>query len=154
MNTINYDELSRSLLQGQNECSLSWITRDGSPASTIVSYLFKDNALWMTALAGSARVGAISRDNRVSVVITGKGADLGEARCVAMRGNCHIHRDAQTRNWFFPEFAGHVLPDSETGAAMMANAMNTADNLVLQFVPEKIIPYDAQKMMRAANSAP
>ncbi len=150
---MKFDKLSLDLFEAQNECTLSWITCDSSPAATIVSYLLHDDTLWMTALASSARVRAIDRDKRVSVVVSGMGTTVGEARCLAMRGDCFVHDDQANRDWFFPALGKRVLPNSETGAAMMAASMNNSANLILQFVPKKLFPYDAQKMMRMADRA-
>ena len=105
----------------------------------------------MTALEGSARVRAISRDSRCSVVVSGKGSKAGDTRCVSMRGECEIFRDEETRNWFFPLFSKKVVNKSRIGAGMMSKAMNNADNTVIKFTPYKVIPYDAQKMMKMAN---
>lgn len=147
-----FDKLSRHILDTQNECTLCWITRDGSPAATVVSFMVNDKGLWMTALEGCPRVRAIGRDNRVSVVVSGKGSEAGDTRCVSMRGHCIIHRDKKIRDWFFPLFSKRVLDKSKVGASMMAKSMSNIDNTVLQFIPEKIIPYDAQEMMKMANS--
>lgn len=133
---------------------LCWITSDGSPAATVVSFMAADESLWMTALEGCSRVRAITRDTRVSIVVSGKGSKVGDTRCVSMRGRCIIHRDKKIRDWFFPTFSRCVLYKSKTGASMMSKSMNNEDNIVLQFIPEKIIPYDAQKMMEMANLMP
>lgn len=150
----SFDALSLKILQAQRECTLCWITRDGSPAATVVSFLFEEDCLWMTAQAGCARDIAISRDGRVAVVVSGTGSKAGDTRCVSMRGHCAILRDEQTRSWFFPRFAKRVLYKSRIGARMMASSMNNEANVVLKFRPEKIIPYDAQKMMKLANFMP
>lgn len=148
------DELSEKILAAQNECTLSWITQDGSPAATVVSFLYADDYLWMTALQGSPRVRAISRDNRVAVTVSGKGSKAGDTRCVSMRGQCEVLSDAAIRDWFFPKFSRRVLHKSRIGASMMAKSMNSPENLVLKFHVEKAIPYDAQRMMKMANFMP
>jgi hypothetical protein len=148
---VHFDALSQKIFAAQNECTLSWITQDGSPAATVVSFFFDDDCLWMTALAGSARDIAISRDGRVAVVVSGKGSKAGDTRCVSMRGRCEVLRDEKTRVWFFPKFSKKVLYKSRIGAKLMASSMNNASNVVLKFTPDKVIPYDAQKMMKLAN---
>ena len=148
------DALSEKILAAQNECTISWITQDGSPAATVVSFLYADECLWMTALAGSPRIRAISRDNRIAVTVSGKGSKAGDTRCVSMRGYCDILSDAATRDWFFPKFSKRVLHKSRMGASMMSKSMNSPENLVLKFHIEKVIPYDAQRMMKMANFMP
>ena len=140
------------LLRQQNECALSWVKRDGSPAVTIVSYVWSGQSLWMTALAGSGRVAALQREPRAALVVTGKGVPSGASRCVSMQGRVAIREEAAVRDWFFPAFARAVLPDSPKGAAMMAGMMRGPENLVLQFVPDRCIPWDSHDSMVMANN--
>ena len=145
------DPQSRALLEAQDECTLIWSTRDGSPTGTIVSYFAGGGSIWMTALSHSKRSRALARDPRATLVITGKGSELGHARCVTLRGHVDLHRDGDTRDWFFPRFARAVLPESPRGQAGMVQAMNNGANLVLEFIPREFIPYDAHEQMVAAN---
>ncbi len=145
------DNLVEQLLLQQNECSLCWLKSDGAPAATIVSFVWAEQSVWMTALAGSARVQALLRDPRSTVVITGKGSPVGASRCVSMQGQVIVCTEQTIRDWFFPVFAKAVLPDSRKGAAMMASMMSGPENLVLQFVPEKVIPWDSHDSMAMAN---
>lgn len=154
MSSVSFDAFTLKLFKEQNECTLCWVTRDGSPAATVVSYVFADGCLWMTAIAGCARDIAISRDARVAVVVSGAGCKVGDTRCVSLRGSCEVYRDEKTRHWFFPVFAKRVLYKSRIGAKMMASSMNNDSNVVLKFTPDKVIPYDAQKMMKLANFMP
>jgi general stress protein 26 len=145
------DPQSLALLEAQDECTLIWLTQDGSPTGTIVSYFAADDRLWMTALAQSPRCRALTRDPRATVTISGKGTALGHARCVTLRGHVSILRDDTTRDWFFPRFAAAVLPDSERSQVGMVRAMNSPANVVLEFAPQKVIPYDSHEQMVAAN---
>lgn len=145
------DNLVEQLVLQQNECSLCWVRSDGAPAATIVSFVWNEQSLWMTALAGTARVRALLRDPRATVVITGKGSPVGASRCVSMQGQVIVRTEQTIRDWFFPAFAAAVLPDSRKGAAMMASMMCSPENLVLQFVPERVIPWDSHDSMSMAN---
>mgnify|MGYP000111976231 CR=1 FL=1 len=145
--------LSTRLLTEQNECTLSWSTRDGSPAATIVSFVWAKEALWMTALAGCSRVNAIRRNNKVAIVISGKGTDVGISRCLSLRGHCEIYQSQQQRDWFFPLFAEKVLPLNSKSAKRMAEMMNSPENLVLKMTPEQWHPYDSHTAMLAAGGA-
>ncbi len=145
-------DLVEQLLQQQNECTLCWTRADGSAAATIVSFLWAEQSVWMTALAGSGRVLALGKDPRATVVVSGKGTALGVSRCVSIVGRVVFRSEAELREWFFPSFAGAVLPGSHKGAAMMAGLMSGPENLVMQFVPERYIPYDSHDMMERANS--
>lgn len=149
-----FDKLATQLLTAQNECTLSWVTQDGSPAATVVSFFYEQNSIWMTAITDSPRVRAIRRDPRVAVVVSGTGSKVGHTRCVSMRGNCEVLDDKKIKDWFFPKFSKAVLHKSRIGAKMMAGSMNNADNIVIKFTPEKVKSYDAQKMMNMANFMP
>ncbi len=145
------DELVRRLLTEQNECTLSWLTREGLPASTVVSFVLLDGLIAMTALEQSARVRAVRRNPSVAVVVSGSGSPVGHSRCVSIQGECEIRRDAATRDRFFPPFSAAVLPNSKKGAEMMAKSMNSPENVVLLLAPRKTIPYDAQASLDRAN---
>lgn len=149
-----FDKLTKQLLAAQNECTLSWVTQDGSPAATVVSFFYEQDAIWMTAITNSPRIRAINRDPRVAVVVSGTGTKVGHTRCVSMRGVCEVLDDSETKDWFFPKFAKAVLHKSRMGAKMMASSMNNANNTVIKFTPEKVKSYDAQKMMNMANFMP
>lgn len=148
------DKLALELLDAQNECTLCWVTRDGSPAATVVSFVYADDCIWMTALADAPRVRAISRHPQVAVVVSGSGSRMGDTRCVSLRGRCDILTDKATRDWFFPRFGKRVLSKSRVGAKMMAASMNNDNNVVMRFTPQKAKSYDAQKAMRMANFMP
>jgi len=145
------EDLVRRLLTEQNECTLGWLARDGRPVATVVSFVWLDERIAMTALEDSPRVRAIRRDPRVSVTISGLGSPVGHVRCVSIQGRCEIRSGGATRDRFFPAFSRAVLPDSERGAGTMARAMSTPENLVLMVEPEKWIPYDAQARLEMAN---
>lgn len=145
------NDLVAQLLQQQNECTLCWVRSDNRPAATIVSFIWADNALWMTALADSARVRALQQRPHATIVITGKGTSLGGSRCVSMQGRCVVRPEQAVRDWFFPVFADAVLPDNPKGSQLMADMMRGQENLVLQFLPERCLPYDSHDLMEAAR---
>ncbi len=145
--------IAERLLTEQNECTLCWIKADGAPAAAIVSFIWQRESLWMTALQSSPRVAAITRDPRVALVISGKGSEVGISRCLSLQGECVVHSDKKTRDWFFPLFAEKVLPRNKQSAAGMATMMNSPENLVLECRPVKWIPYDSHEAMIAAGGA-
>jgi hypothetical protein len=145
-------EIVERLFKDQNECTLSWLTRDGNPAATTVSFVELDGQIWMTALASSARVTALSRNPNAAVVISGKGSEVGHARCVSLQGRCEVGSDPASRDRFFPAFSRAVLPNSRAGAELMSKGMNTPENRVLVFTASKTIPYDAQAALAKADS--
>lgn len=148
-----FDDFALKLFKAQNECTLSWLAQDGAPAATVVSFIYHDNCIWMTAMTQQPRVRAIVRNAKVAVVVSGKGSKVGDTRCVSMRGHCDIIDDQASRDWFFPLFSKKVL-NNRLGAKMMSSSMNNEHNIILKFTPDKVIPYDAQKMMKMAKFMP
>jgi nitroimidazol reductase NimA-like FMN-containing flavoprotein (pyridoxamine 5'-phosphate oxidase superfamily) len=145
------NDLIEQLLQQQNECVISWVKSDNTPAATIVSFLWAKQSVWMTALKDSPRVRALKRNPRAAIVVSGKGTKMGASRCVSIQGRCVVRHEPDVRDWFFPAFASVVLPGSDRGRRMMTDLICGPENLVLQFLPERYIPYDSHDQMEAAN---
>ena len=149
---LSADSLAEQLLTEQNECSFCWLTQDGSPTATVVSFVYFDKTIWMTALKDSALVKAIVRNPKTAISISGKGCSIGHSRCLSLRGICGLETSDEIRSRFFPAFANAVLRNSTKGAALMAGSMNSPENAVLSFTPYKSIPYDAKAMYDQADS--
>src|SRR5271167_1336915 len=97
----NYEEVAQftleaeaceRLLAAQTECTFCWRTADGWPVGVIMSYVWRDGQVWMTASSQRPRVGAVKRDDRVSVVVSSAGTQL-PPQTVTIRGRCTILDD-------------------------------------------------------------
>jgi general stress protein 26 len=143
------DAEREELLRTHAECTFNWATRDGWPMGVIMSYLWKDGRFWLTAGAHRHRIEAVRRDPRVSIVVTSTGTQLAPGKSITAKGRCCVHEDAETRAWFYPEFARHLYPE-EKQARAFAKKLDSPLRVVLEVVPEKWITYDGVKMFRDA----
>ena len=64
------------LLKAQNECVFVWHRSDGWPIGVVMSYVWRDGKVWLTASSQRPRVAAVARDDRVSVAISSVGTRL------------------------------------------------------------------------------
>jgi hypothetical protein len=141
------DEVRERLLTTQIECVFNWATREGWPMGVIMSCLWHEGSMWLTAGAQRHRVSAIRRDPRCSVVVTSTGTDLGPGKTVTIKGRCTVHEDDETKTWFYPAFASHLNPDP-AGARSFAEMLDSPLRVIFEVVPEKFISYDAMKMFQ------
>jgi general stress protein 26 len=140
-------EVKEELLSTQIECVFNWATKDGWPMGVIMSCMWSDGRMWLTAGANRHRVAAIRRDNRCSVVVTSTGTKLGPGKTITLKGRCTIHEDRETKDWFYPRFASHLNPDP-VGAEDFRKGLDSPLRVIFEIVPEKFISYDGIKMLQ------
>ena len=111
----------------------------------IMSCLWRDGRIWLTAGAQRHRIAAVRRDPRVSIVVTSTGTKLGTGKSITLKGRCCIHEDRETKDWFYPAFSTHLFPDPKA-AKPFEERLDSPLRIVLEVVPEKTISYDGAKM--------
>ena len=141
-----------ALLSGQHECALIWSTRDGWPVGTMMTYLWRDNKIWMTCGGQRPRAAAIRRDGRVCVIVTGQ-APGNASVAVTIKGRCQVHEDAATKRWYFAQLAHMAFPDNENARQGMLDLLSSPDRVVLSVTADKRFSYDGAKMGQALMSA-
>lgn len=99
------------LLEKQTECSVIFLGKDGWPRGVIMSFLYAHGCFWLTAVEGRIQTLAIENDPRVSIMVSGKGTDLGGRQMLSLRGRATLLRDGDARAWFYPRFARRLAPD-------------------------------------------
>lgn len=139
-------ELQEQLLSTQRECVFNWCTRDEWPMGVIMSCLWRDGRMWLTAGAHRHRIAAVKRNPKVSVVVTSSGTELGPGKTVTIKGTCQIHEDQATKEWFYPEFSRHLHGENEREAIAFAKKLDSPLRVILEVTPEKRITYDGTKM--------
>jgi len=139
-------EVQETLLSTHNECVFNWATKDGWAMGVIMSYLWRDGRVWLTAGAHRHRISAIRRDPRCSVVITSNGTELGPGKSITLKGRAVVHEDRETKEWFYPAFAAHLNPRDPKAAARFQENLDSPIRVVVEVVPEKFITYDGVKM--------
>lgn len=146
VSVYHLDEEDREkLLRSHAECTFNWSTKDGWPMGVIMSYLWHDGRVWLTAGAHRHRISAVRRDPRVSIVVTSTGTKLGGGKSITIKGRCVVHEDRETKDWFYPAFAMHLQREEEA-AKGFEKFLDSPMRVVLEVVPEKWITYDGAKM--------
>jgi hypothetical protein len=146
-------DMERQLIEQQNECSFTWVTKDGSPMSVIMSYLERDGRFWMTASGHRKRIPAIRRDPRVAIVITSTGTKLGAGKTVSYKGTAFVHDDDETKAWFYPALAERLMGRyGEDRVKEFAMMLDSPRRVIVEIVPGLRVGYDGAKM-RAATEA-
>ncbi len=134
-----------ALLLVQRECVFNWCTRDEWPMGVIMSYIWRNNRVWLTAGAHRHRISAIRRNPQVSVVVTSTGTELGPGKTITIKGRCVVHEEREVKDWFYPDFARALRPN-ETEALDFVEFLDSPLRVVLEVIPEKWITYDGMKM--------
>ena len=138
-------ETQEALLSTQKECVFNWCTKDEWPMGVIMSMLWHEGRVWLTAGAHRHRISAVRRNPKVSVVVTSHGTEMGRGKTVTIKGKCVIHEDRETKEWFYPKFAAHLRETPEE-VEQFAGMLDSPMRVVLEIVPEKFITYDGAKM--------
>lgn len=139
-------DVQEELLSTARECVFNWCTRDQWPMGVIMSCLWRDGKMWLTAGAHRHRIAAVRRNPQVSIVITSTGTHLGGAKTVTIKGLCTIHEDEETKKWFYPAFSAHLHPGAEDRAKAFQEMLDSPLRVVLEVDPQKFITYDGVKM--------
>ena len=169
----NYDDVTRygldpdrerELLDSQHECTFIWSNKEGHPVGVIMSYVWKDGRIWLTAARHRARVPAIRRDPRSSVVISSVGTRMGGGKTVTYKGRTKIHDDnPEVKAWFYPALAQAMAAPVDAKRAGEFNrgllpekfvrALDTPERVILEFTPDMKILFDGDKMAKATANA-
>jgi hypothetical protein len=150
----NYEEVAKfkleadaceRLLNAQTECTFCWRTADGWPIGIIMSYVWRESQVWMTASSQRPRVGAVKHDDRVSVVVSSAGTCL-PPQTVTIRGRCRILVDASVKAWFYPTLAEVLIPGNAFRQQRFIAMLDSPRRVVMVVKPEKLITFDSVKM--------
>jgi general stress protein 26 len=132
------------LLNTQRDCVFNWATRDSWPVGVVMSYVWNDGRVWLTAGAHRHRIEAVRRNPKVSIVVTSTGTNLGSGKTATIKGTCIIHEDRETKDWFYPALANRTQVGESAEA--FVKRLDSPLRVVLEVVPEKWITYDGAKM--------
>jgi hypothetical protein len=156
----NYDEVDRypldpetqeKILLEQNECSFVWGPKDHWAVGVIMTYVWRDGKFWLTATSQRARIAAIKRDPRVSIIVSSVGTSIGPARSITAKGRVRILEDRATLDWVLPAVSAAILPDAPQAMKdAFTKMMDSERRIVLEITPEKWVTFDAAKMMVAS----
>jgi len=153
LHALRLDEQGRQeLLQTATECVFTFANPAGWPSGVVMSFLYAEDRLWLTAVAGRAHAAAIRRDPRVTVVISNAGTALPGRRMIALRGVALLHADEPTKRWFLPLFARKLAPADPDAFARL---LDSPQRVVVEVRPVQVTAsHDSRKMPGDGRGAP
>ena len=141
------------LLARQTECTFIWSNSAGHPLGVIMNYVFRDGRFWLTASSQRARVTAVGRDPRVSIVVTSRGSGIATSKSLTYKGQCIVRDDEATKAWFYPALAAAVRPADPDAQSAFVRHLDSPRRVVLEVVPEGRIGFDSTQMWRDTPDA-
>ena len=99
-NVENYDDVTmygltaekqEHLLLTQNELTFIWTNKDGHGMGVTMSFIWRKGRIWCTATEQRARMKALARDPRCSVVISSAGIDDDVSQSITFKGHAVLH---------------------------------------------------------------
>jgi hypothetical protein len=160
-NVENYDDVTmygltndkeEELLLKQNELTFIWTNKAGHGMGVTMSYIWRKGRIWCTATEQRARMKALARDPRCSVVISSAGTDIDVSQSITYKGHAILHKDQQTKDWFYPDFARHANSPAPTPEAFEA-FLDTPLRIIIEVVPEKTITFNGGVMRDMTSEA-
>jgi hypothetical protein len=157
----NYDDVTlygltqdrlEDLLLKQNELTFIWTNKAGHGVGVTMSYIWRNGRIWCTATEQRARMKALARDPRCSVVISSAGTETDVSQSITFKGHAILHKDQETKNWFYPDFARHANSPAPTPEAFVA-FLDTPMRIIIEVVPEKSITFDGGVMRDMTSAA-
>lgn len=131
---------SQDVLEKADLCTFNWTTRDGWPMGTTVAFQWIDGRLWFSMDKSEARVKAVRRDPRVSVVLR------TPDQSVTVKGRCAFADDLELKRLVYQATAENVarLTAGAFAADPYARYLEEKGSVVLEVIPEKWIAYDGR----------
>lgn len=139
-------DAEEALLLAHNECTFIWSNKEGWPVGVIMSYVWRNGKFWLTASGQRARVSAVRRDPRVSIVVTSTGSPLPKNKTVTYKGTCVLHDDREMKDWFYPELAEALNRGNPERAKYFQQFLDSPRRVIFEVTPTQRIGYDGAKM--------
>ena len=143
------NDVEEELLLAHNECTFIWSNKEGWPVGVIMSYVWRRGRFWLTASGQRARISAVRRDPRVSIVVTSTGSPMPGNKTVTYKGLCTVRDDQETKDWFYPELAAALNREDPARAESFRSFLDSPRRVILEVEPTQRIAYDGAKMAKA-----
>jgi general stress protein 26 len=118
----------------------------------VISFMEANGTLWLTSVEGRAQTRAVAADPHVSVIVSNAGTALEGRRMIALRGTCYLHRDADTKAWFFPLFAAKLAPGGEEAFVQL---MDSPKRVIFEVRPVAVaLSHDSRQMAGDGRGGP
>ncbi|MDB5703828.1 MAG: hypothetical protein JWN66_944 [Sphingomonas bacterium] len=140
------------LLSTQSECTVVFAGTNGWPSGVVMSFLEDEGIFWLTSVEGRAQTRACDADERVSIIVSNAGTALEGRRMLAIRGRATLHRDAETKAWFYPRFAAKLAPGDPDAFVKL---MDSPKRVIFEVKPVAITAsHDSRKMAGDGRGGP
>lgn len=143
-------EREQELVEKQLECNFIWTNREGHGIGVIMNYVARDGSIWLTATRQRARIKALQRDPRASVVISSMGTDMGAGKQITYKGHVKLHDDQATKDWFYPAMGAIISPYPSPTVEAAVEYLDTPLRVIIEFIPEKSILFDGDQISKAS----
>jgi hypothetical protein len=142
----NADE--QYLLAAQKECTFIWSNKKGEPVGVVMTFLAAQDKLWLLVTEKRARVTAVRRDPRTSVVITSAGLPGGTGKTVTYKGTTRVHAyDNPELQWVYHEYVSKLNGENNMERIEFFKGMLAVpERVIFEFIIDKKITYDGDKM--------
>lgn len=137
-------EAREHLLATQTECTFIFTANTGWPRGVVVSFLYEKGSFWITATSDRSHVSSLVADPRVSLVISSIGTGSTGRQMLSIRGVALIHKDRETKDWFFERFTKRLAPKDP---AAMTRLLDSENRVVVEVKQVAIAAsHDSRKM--------
>jgi hypothetical protein len=145
LSSLRLDGASQeALLQTATECTFVFKSESGWPAGVVMSYLPHDGGYWLTAVSTRAQARAVASDPRVTLVMTNAGTVLPGRQMLAIRGVAVVHRDEETKRWFYPAFAARL---ARLDPAAFVRLLDSENRVIIEVRPVGVsASHDSRRM--------
>lgn len=133
------------LIDAQTECTVTWLDPTGWPVTAVQSYVWRDDAFWVTTFRDRPRVSLLAREPRASVTVSSAGTPLAPEQMASARTLATVHHDGATAEWFYPAFCRRVTSD-ETAALAMAKILAAQDRVIIELRPQTWNTFSGTRM--------
>jgi len=128
------EQQRQRLLAGQIECTFCWTNRDGHPIGITQAFVYMDGVFWMLSEQSRARVRAVRRDPRTSLVVSA----FGKSKSLSYKGTTEVVEDRDTVMWVLREIVRRYDPEDEQAQEAHAAAADSPGRVALKFTPLKV----------------
>lgn len=145
-------ESRRELLHEQTECTVAFVSEDGSPAAVVLSYVVHEGRFWFTSVEGRAQVRGVERDPRACVVVSSAGTALAGRRMLSIQGITTIHRDPESMEPVLQVLARRLAP---SGTGEFLRLLRSPGRVVIELEPTFVVAsHDSRRLPGDGRGGP
>jgi hypothetical protein len=153
LQSLKLDTASQTeLVNTASECTFIFNSASGWPGGVVMSFLFHEGRYWLTAVADRTHARAVVSDPRVTLVISNAGTRLPGRRMLSIRGIAFLHRDEETKAWFYPAFTRKLAPNDPQAFQRLLDSPN---RVIVEVRPVAVaVSHDSRKLPGDGRGGP